>query len=141
MSLVEIKGPLAPGRQVRTSKRKAEYRPGRPPAAITLLQERDAVRRQRRLDLYSETRHRLRAALTEIVPGHRVILFGSLTRPGVFNDRSDVDLALESEPSEMSVLRLIASLSERLDRPVDVVLLRQCRFSAKILREGEVWTA
>jgi predicted nucleotidyltransferase len=70
-----------------------------------------------------------------------VILFGSLTRPGVFNDNSDVDLALETEPPEMSAERLISELMERLERPVDVVLLSQCSFRDKILREGEVWTA
>jgi hypothetical protein len=30
---------------------------------------------------------------------------------------------------------------ERLERPVDVLLLNRCRFREKIFREGEVWTA
>ncbi len=108
---------------------------------MTLLQKRDLARQQRRLDVFAETRRRLQSALRELIPGQRVILFGSLTRPGVFNDRSDVDLALETEPVQMSAERLISELMERLDRPVDVLLLDRCSFREKILREGEAWTA
>ena len=108
---------------------------------MTLLQKRDLARQQRRLDVFAETRRRLQSALRELIPGQRVILFGSLTRPGVFNDRSDVDLALEAEPVQMSAERLISELMERLERPVDVLLLDRCSFREKILREGEVWTA
>jgi predicted nucleotidyltransferase len=110
-------------------------------SSLTLLQQRDAARARRRLEVYEETRRRLKQALAELIPGHKVILFGSLTRPGVFNDRSDVDLALESEPPQMSIYRLIAELMERLDRPVDILLLDQCRFRERIRREGEVWIA
>jgi predicted nucleotidyltransferase len=108
--------------------------------AMTLLQQRDLARRQRRLEVYEETRRRLREALADLIPGSRVFVFGSLTKPGVFNDRSDVDLALEQEPPQMNVWQLTGALMERLERPVDVVLLSQCRFREKILREGEVWT-
>lgn len=108
---------------------------------MTLLQKRDLARQQRRLEVFAETRRRLQSALRELIPGQRVILFGSLTRPGVFNDRSDVDLALETEPAQMSVERLISELMERLERPVDVLMLDRCSFRGKILREGEEWTA
>lgn len=108
---------------------------------MTLLQQRDTARAHRRLEVHEETRRRLQQALAELIPGHKIILFGSLTRPGVFNDRSDVDLALESEPPQMSIYRLIAELMERLDRPVDILLLDQCRFRDRIRREGEVWIA
>ena len=107
---------------------------------MTLLQQRDLARRQRRLEAYAETRQRLRAALTELMPGGNVIVFGSLTRPGVFNDRSDVDLALEAEPPGLNTWQLTAELMERLRRPVDIVLLPKSRFRDKILREGERWT-
>lgn len=110
-------------------------------SSLTLLQQRDAARARRRLEVYGETRQRLQQALAELIPGHKVILFGSLTRPGIFNERSDVDLALESVPPQMSVYRLIAELMERLDRPVDILLLDQCRFRERIRREGEVWIA
>jgi hypothetical protein len=41
----------------------------------------------------------------------------------------------------MTVERLTSELMEKLERPVDVLLLNHCRFLEKILREGEVWTA
>lgn len=107
---------------------------------MTLLQKRDAERRRRRLEAFAETRRRLRSALAELMPGQQVIVFGSLTQPGVFNDRSDVDLALVGSASGPDPLRLTAELMERLERPVDVVVLEHCRFRKKILREGEVWT-
>ena len=107
---------------------------------MTLLQARDAARRQRRLEVRTQVRQRLREALAELMPGAKVIVFGSLTRPGVFNDRSDIDLALETEPPGLSVWRLIGELMERLGRPVDVVLLDRCRFRDQIIRQGEVWT-
>jgi len=108
---------------------------------MTLLQERDQARRQRRLQAFAETRTQLKAALGELIPGHKVIIFGSLTKAGVFNDRSDVDLALETEPPQMGAWRLSSELMDRLHRRVDVVLLPQCRFREKILRKGEVWIA
>ncbi len=107
---------------------------------MTPLQQRDLERRHRRRQACAETRARLRAALAELIPGRRVILFGSLTRPDAFHDRSDVDLALDSEPTEISRWRLTAELMDRLERPVDVVILPECRFREKILREGEIWT-
>jgi predicted nucleotidyltransferase len=108
---------------------------------MTLLQTRDLTRRRRRLKALADARRDLRSALAHLIPGSRVILFGSLTKPGVFNDRSDVDLALETEPAGMSLYQLIGQLAEAMGRPVDVVLLSECRFRQKILREGEVWTA
>jgi predicted nucleotidyltransferase len=110
-------------------------------APTTLLAERDATRRARRLEIYDETRRRLRSALADLVPGARIIVFGSLVKRGVFNDRSDIDLALEREPSSVSLFQLMSELSERLGRPVDVVLLDRCRFRDRILREGESWIA
>jgi predicted nucleotidyltransferase len=51
-----------------------------------------------------------------------------------------VDLALAAEPPGSSVYQLIAQLSERLGRRVDVLLLSESRLRDKILREGEAWT-
>ncbi|MBA3960639.1 MAG: nucleotidyltransferase domain-containing protein [Chthoniobacterales bacterium] len=107
---------------------------------MTLLQQRDLKRQQRRLQVYEETRSRLKSALGDLLPSQPVILFGSLTRPGVFNDRSDIDLALEKEPSHLNTWQLTAALMQQLDRPVDVVILPKCRFREKIMREGERWT-
>lgn len=107
---------------------------------MTLLQKRDAARYARRLDLYNTTRQALRDALRELMPGENVILFGSITRRGVFNAASDVDVALQREPAGMTASRVMVELGERLNRRVDVVLLPRCRFKEKIVREGEAWT-
>lgn len=107
---------------------------------MTLLQQMDAQRRAANERLRLEMRRELRAALEELLPGHTVIIFGSLTRPGRFNEFSDADIALPEEPFNLSVYQLISLLGERLGRPVDVVLLSECRFREKIEREGEKWT-
>jgi len=107
--------------------------------SLYLLQEQDAARRRRRLQLYIETRGRLRAALAQLLAGQKVVLFGSLTHPGVFNDHSDIDIAIEQEFPQMSEFRLASELTERMSRPVDVILLKHSRLWEKILREGETW--
>ena len=106
----------------------------------TLLFRRDEARRARRLTLRAEVIADLRSALAALVPDAPVWVFGSLVQPGRFNDASDVDIALEVEPTSISIERLTSELAERLGRPVDVVLLDRCRFRDKILREGELWT-
>ena len=83
---------------------------------------------------------RLRRAVSELLPGQPVIVFGSITKPTRFNADSDVDVALFGEPAQGTVYGLTAALEERVGRPVDVVLLGRCRFEAKIRREGELWT-
>jgi predicted nucleotidyltransferase len=85
-------------------------------------------------------REQLRCALREFLPGTPVTIFGSLTKPSRFTEQSDVDIALAAEPSVMSIYQLIALLSERLGRRVDVVVLPDSRLREKILREGETWT-
>src|SRR5688572_5416918 len=107
---------------------------------MTLLQKRDAERRRQRLLLHESTRRELRECLHQLLPASSVIVFGSLTKPGVFNAASDIDLALFTEPAGKSVFRLIAEIDQRMRRPVDVVLLHESRLKDKILREGEVWT-
>ncbi|MBM3769898.1 MAG: hypothetical protein FJW27_01135 [Acidimicrobiia bacterium] len=105
----------------------------------TLLQQRDEARHRQRLALCESTRRLLREHLAALIPGQRVVVFGSLLQPGRFNAASDIDLALEREPEGISVGQLMSKLSERLGRPVDVVLPDHCRFRDRILKEGDVW--
>jgi predicted nucleotidyltransferase len=107
---------------------------------MTLLQQMDRREKRRREELRLAVRSELRAALRELIPDRRVLVFGSLAKPGCFSDVSDVDLAIEAEPATMTVYRLTSLLAEQLGRRVDVVLLPECRFRERILREGEVWT-
>ncbi len=107
--------------------------------SVTLLQQRDHQRHEARLLLWEETRRSLAVALRELLPGTRVWLYGSLTRRGVFNPASDVDLALTEEPCGKTIWRLQAELEDSLRRPIDLVLLYETRLRDKILREGEEW--
>lgn len=106
---------------------------------MTLLQQLAHERCAAKERLRAETRHRLQDALAELLPGQEVIVFGSLTRPGRFSDVSDVDIALHAEPPDMSTYQLISLLAEHVGRPVDVLLLPECRFRDAIEREGERW--
>ena len=107
---------------------------------MTVLQAMEAERLQKREGLRLETRRELHAALGELVAGRKVIVFGSLVQPGRFTENSDIDVAFGSEPVGLSLYQLTSLLAERLGRRVDVVLLPECRFREKILREGEAWT-
>jgi predicted nucleotidyltransferase len=107
---------------------------------VTLLQQRDSERYLGRERMREEMRQRLRRALVELAPAPTAIVFGSLVKPGRFSETSDVDVALTSEPAEMTTGLLSSLLAERLGRQVDVVLLFECRFRDRILREGETWT-
>jgi predicted nucleotidyltransferase len=105
----------------------------------TLLKKMAEERAAQEERLRLVVREDLKRALHAILPGTAVIVFGSLSRAGRFKEVSDVDLALDAEPRDLSVYQLIALLSERLGRRVDVILLPESRFRDKILREGERW--
>lgn len=107
---------------------------------MTLLRQIEQERLQRRENLRAQVRQQLWQALSQFLPGQTVVLFGSLTAPRKFAETSDVDLALAAEPATLSLYQLTSLLAERLGRRVDVVLLPECRFRDKILREGETWT-
>lgn len=107
---------------------------------MTRLQQMDAERYRRREELRESVRQGLHSALTELLPVKTAIVFGSLVKPGRFSETSDVDVALATDPAGMSTYLLTSLLSERLGRPVDVVLLSECRFRDRILSEGETWT-
>jgi predicted nucleotidyltransferase len=100
--------------------------------------ERDE--KDRREEMRLVLRGELRDVVQELLPGQSVVLFGSLVKPDKFSEISDVDLAIENEPAGMTIYQLMSLLEERLGRRVDVVLLSECRFRERILREGEVWT-
>lgn len=107
---------------------------------MTLLQRMHSERIFAREVLRRKVRGQLRRALRRLVPGSQVVVFGSLTKSGCFTEFSDVDLALETEPVGWSIYGLTARLAEELERSVDLVLLRECRFRKRLEREGERWT-
>ncbi len=69
----------------------------------------------------------------------RIILFGSLCRPGKFHARSDIDLAASGIPSE-KVIRAGADLMMALEWPVDLKPWEDLSefFREMILKRGEV---
>jgi predicted nucleotidyltransferase len=105
-----------------------------------MLIDLEEQRRQSRFRLWRETRERLLESLQRRIPGHRIWLFGSITQPGRFNAVSDIDLALEQEPTGYTYHGLGSWLEQDLGRPVDVLLLSKTRLREKILAEGEPWT-
>lgn len=107
---------------------------------MTLLQQMEIERKERLEALRHQTYETLRIALSALLPSQNVIVFGSVIKPGRFDEASDIDLALETEPTGMSQYQLSSLLAEWLGRPVDVVLLPECRLRDKIRREGEFWT-
>jgi uncharacterized protein len=65
-------------------------------------------------------------------------LFGSIARPYQFSEHSDVDVAAENiRPDRF--FDAMASLSEALERDVDLVELLKCPFAAKIRQQGIRW--
>ncbi len=86
-----------------------------------------------------QVRARLALALRGLLPGQACWLYGSITQPGRFRAWSDVDLALEQEPTGCSIFLLMSLLCEKVGRPVDLTLLGETRLAEKILREGERW--
>jgi predicted nucleotidyltransferase len=107
---------------------------------MTLLQQLNHERAERDEALRAETRERLRSVLRRVAPANQVVVFGSLTKPHRFTGTSDIDIALEAEPVGTTLYQLTALLAEEMGRPVDVVLLFECRFRGRIAQEGEVWT-
>jgi predicted nucleotidyltransferase len=107
---------------------------------MTLLKQMETDRRRQREILRQDMLGQLRTALREIAPAESVIVFGSVIQPGKFNESSDVDLALEQEPASMSMHQLSSLLAESLGRPVDVVLLSECRFREQVICQGQKWT-
>ena len=106
---------------------------------MTQLQQRNSDRAERNEALCLQVRERLRIVLRQLLPVDQVVIFGSLTKPHRFTDTSDIDIALETEPAETNLYQLTALLAEEMGRPVDIILLSECRFRDRIAREGEIW--
>ena len=67
------------------------------------------------------------------------ILFGSVVRPGRFDARSDVDIAVpDLEPR--AYFALMGHLEEGLEREIDLVPIDTCHFADSIRRTGLRWT-
>ena len=67
------------------------------------------------------------------------ILFGSVVRPGRFDARSDIDIAVpDLEPRDF--FTLMGHLEEGLEREITLVPLKTCHFADSIRRTGLRWS-
>jgi predicted nucleotidyltransferase len=66
-------------------------------------------------------------------------LFGSLTCPYHFTERSDIDVAVEKLAPD-AFFQVMATLSEALERDVDLIELSKCHFAPRIREQGLLWT-
>jgi uncharacterized protein len=69
-----------------------------------------------------------------------VHIFGSLTMPGRFTERSDVDVAIESINPDY-FFDVIGYLVTELGREVDLVELNKCHFAQRIREQGVLWNS
>ncbi len=66
-------------------------------------------------------------------------IFGSLTKPGKFHQKSDIDIAVEQINPE-NFCNAISFLSTETLRDVDIIKLSQCHFADSIRNTGILWT-
>lgn len=78
------------------------------------------------------------SAFESIYGWKEAFAFGSITRPGAFTRRSDVDVAVSGMASDL-LYRAVGELSGFLGVAVDLVRLEECRFAEKVRCEGIPW--
>jgi predicted nucleotidyltransferase len=66
-------------------------------------------------------------------------IIGSVTRPGQFGPKSDIDIAVRGL-DKFKYYQFIAKISGHLNRRVDVIRMEECHFSDTIISEGMKWT-
>lgn len=112
-----------------------------PDMTLHLIQRRDERRREQAERMRLDALALLREAVSKVLPGQTIYVYGSVVRLGEFREGSDVDVALAAEPPDRSMFRAQSELTELMGRPVDVCLLQETRLREKIIREGELWTS
>lgn len=98
-------------------------------------------RRTRREQLRHELIHTVHEALAELsqeIAFTGAYLVGSLTCPERFSEESDIDIAFVGLRDE-DFFRVLALLSGRLARDVDIVQLEKHPHKDQIIREGIRW--
>ncbi|MFN3533690.1 MAG: nucleotidyltransferase family protein, partial [Candidatus Brocadia sp.] len=64
----------------------------------------------------------------------KVILVGSVLEEGKFYPFSDIDVVVDG--LEEDYLKTLAELEEILERDVDLIEMRKCKFKDSLLRKG-----
>jgi predicted nucleotidyltransferase len=102
-----------------------------------LAQQRQ--RREHRRRALLEAAFTALAELSQQIAFEEAYLFGSITQPERFSDRSDVDIAFVGLRDE-DFFRALAFLSRRLAMDVDIVQLEKHPRREQILQGGIRWT-
>jgi len=101
------------------------------------LEKRRAANERERQFLLSKLLRLLDELAAEYGVRHAYI-FASITMPGRFGPRSDVDIAVEQIDSAR-FFEAMSKFSFHIKRQVDLVELNKCHFAAKVRREGVRW--
>lgn len=102
------------------------------------IAERHAEWERRRVAMLA----RVLAVLDEVAPSfgvQRAYIFGSLSQPGRYHERSDVDIAVEWPRGKAGFFDLAGDVSQRIGQDIDIQPLDQIPFADKIRREGILW--
>ena len=67
-----------------------------------------------------------------------IYVFGSVIKKGRFSKRSDIDIGIKGL-NKFDLFRFVADLSTLLERDVDVIRLKDCHFSKKIIEMLAYW--
>ena len=85
---------------------------------------------------------RVLAALDEVAPSfgvQRAYIFGSLSQPGRYHERSDVDIAVEWPRGKVGFFDLASHGSVLYGQSIYIQPLYHIPFADKIRREGILW--
>jgi len=107
---------------------------------MTLLDQQRLWKSKTNEEARLRTMNDLRCALKRHLPAVSVWVYGSLVKPGRFHSESDVDLALETLPANVSLELLQSLLSREVKREVDVCELQKTRLAGFIQAGGQRWT-
>jgi len=103
-----------------------------------VIRDRKSHREALRQAMIDRVRRALKE-MSESIHFKDAYLFGTITKPYRFFEKSDVDIAFIGLRDE-DFFKAIAYLSRRLERNVDVVQLEKYRLREKVIKEGIPWT-
>lgn len=70
------------------------------------------------------------------IPVKSLYIFGSITKENMFNDNSDIDIAIKSITSDITFFKLWLQLEEICAKEIDLLDLDECSFSPLIQEQG-----
>ena len=98
-------------------------------------------KRQKREQQRIETLDKVLNAIDQLSEKYKwkeLYLFGSLTQPDKFSERSDIDFGIEGLDKYLHY-KFISDLSGLLQRGIDVIRLEDCSFAESIKKRGIKW--